>query len=399
MAAAYATVGDVTGSLLTEVRAPARGQVQSAAQRTGAPAFRFVDLFAGIGGIRLGLEKTGGECVYSVEIDKHARMTYACNFGPVDHDDVRTLTTKFLPAFDLLAAGFPCQPFSIAGVSKKNSLGRPHGFADEVSGNLFFAIRDVLRATRPRAVLLENVKNLLTHDSGRTWARIEKELSDLGYLVARDVIDSSRWVPQRRRRTFIVCLHDTAFDAKFVFPPIPPGDGPTVGSILEPADDVPPKYTLTPALWNYLEQYAASHRTRGNGFGRGLVTSRDAVTRTLSARYYKDGSEILLQLDGAARPRMLTPVECALLMGFPSPRRVAPIDDDPVEDPPLTSFRIPVSDKQAYRQFGNSVAVPVVEHLGAALAKLLRPSQALSSAANLGPGGAPHVPIEALDTA
>lgn len=340
--------------------------VRSAAQPNGTPAFTFVDLFAGIGGIRLGLERARGRCVYSVELDRHARQTYAANFGPVEHDDVRTLDASELGQYDVLAAGFPCQPFSIAGVSKKKSLGRPHGFEDEVSGNLFFCIRDIVRETRPPVVFLENVKNLVTHDQGHTYSRIRQELVDLEYRVTRRVIDSSPWVPQRRARTFIVALNGRLFDSDFQFPEEPRGQGPTIGSILESRVDK--KYTLTQPLWDYLERYAETHRGRGNGFGRGLIETPEAVTRTLSARYYKDGSEILLKVDGAERPRRLTPIECARLMGFPHPYRVDPADATPPEPAPLTHFRIPASDWRAYRQFGNSVVVPVVEFLGQALA-------------------------------
>lgn len=351
------------------------GGSRAAAAHAG-PAFTFVDLFAGIGGLRLGLERAGGRCVYSVEIDPHARETYRANFGTVDHDDVRTLRPAALGRYDLLAAGFPCQPFSIAGVSKKNSLGRPHGFDDEVSGNLFFSIRDIVRDTHPPVVFLENVKNLLTHDGGRTYATIRHELVALGYRVARRVVDSSPWVPQRRKRTFIVALDADPFQRDFEFPVEPPGPGPAIGSILE--QDVDPRYTLTRNLWEYLEGYARTHHGRGNGFGHGLIETRDAVTRTLSARYYKDGSEILLRLDGAERPRRLTPIECARLMGFPDPRRVDGRAELRPEPPPLTSFRIPVSDWRAYRQFGNSVVVPVVEFLGSAIAAELGAMRARS---------------------
>lgn len=348
--------------VITDVLEPTTEFVGAAS----ATPFAFVDLFAGIGGIRLGLERAGGRCRYSVEIDRHARQTYEANFGPVDHDDVRTLDASALGRYDVLAAGFPCQPFSIAGVSKKNSLGRPHGFDDEVSGNLFFSIRDVALATRPPIVFLENVKNLMTHDHRQTWARIERELKDLGYRVTARVVDSGPWVPQRRRRTFIVGLDEEHFEHDFVFPDSPQSPGPTIGDVLE--DEVDGRYTLTPALWDYLERYAEGHRGRGNGFGRGLITSRDAITRTLSARYYKDGSEILLQLEGAARPRRLTPIECGRLMGFPDPHLVSAESLQPPERAPLTRFRIPVSDARAYRQFGNSVVVPVIEFIARSLA-------------------------------
>jgi DNA (cytosine-5)-methyltransferase 1 len=366
---AAGTQNDFTTSGTTNVSAFTRNPSQEPASRHPRRAvheFSFVDLFAGIGGIRLGLERAGGRCTYSVELDRQARRTYEANFGRVDHDDVTTVDPGEFGAYDVLAAGFPCQPFSIAGVSKKNSLGRPHGFADKVSGNLFFSIRDIVRHTRPSAVFLENVKNLMTHDDGRTWWTIKKELTQLGYRVTATIIDSSHWVPQRRRRTFIVALDENCFDHDFSFPAEPVGPGPSIGSILEPG--VGAKYTLTPALWDYLERYAETHRGRGNGFGRGLITSADAVTRTLSARYYKDGSEILLQLDGAERPRRLTPIECGRLMGFPAPHHFDASTKPVLETPPLTRFRIPVSDWQAYRQFGNSVVVPVVEFVGRALA-------------------------------
>lgn len=351
-----------TSDLILDVPVRSTRQVGHAAEQ----GFRFVDLFAGIGGMRLGLERAGGRGVYSVELDRHAQITYAANFGPVDHGDIRSLDPADLPTHDVLAAGFPCQPFSLAGVSKKRSLGRPDGFNDVTSGNLFFEIRRILRVARPPIVLLENVRNLLAHDGGWTYRIIAYELHRLGYVPEPAVIDSSPWVPQRRLRTFIVALHRSTFgaDARFRFPDRPTDGEPRLGSILEPVVD--DKYTLSPALWSYLRRYAIKHRAAGNGFGYGLVTP-DSVTRTLSARYYKDGSEILLEQGNDRPPRRLTPTECARLMGFPAPVRTTRFDDVAREEPPLRSFRIPVSDRQAYRQFGNSVVPQVVQFVAEAM--------------------------------
>lgn len=314
-----------------------------------SPRFRFIDLFAGIGGIRLGLEYAGGECVYSVEIDRFARQTYEANFGALEGRDIHDVKGADLPPYDLLAAGFPCQPFSIAGVSKKLSLGRLHGFDDEKSGNLLFEITRLIdeAPTPPPVLLLENVKNLVSHDRGNTFRVIQAVLEDLGYNLKHQVIDGQRWVPQHRERTYIVGLHRGSFgEERFEFPDLPDLPRRTLGEILEQVYD--PKYHLSQHLWDYLQGYARKHRAAGNGFGFGL-SGPDSVTRTLSARYHKDGSEILVQTDGD-RPRRLTPRECARLMGFPD------------------SFLIPVSDTQAYRQFGNSVVMPVVAFLAKYLA-------------------------------
>lgn len=303
-------------------------------------AFRFVDLFAGIGGIRGGLEAVGGKCVYSVEVDRFARETYGANFDECQGMDIKDV--EDLPDHEVLAAGFPCQPFSIAGVSKKLSLGRQHGFKDAKQGNLFFEITRLLQRKRPPVVFLENVKNLVTHDSGRTFRVIMSSLDQLGYEAVQRVIDARHWVPQHRERTFIIGLHRSVYGGRaFDFPDEPSG-GPTLRSILDWEYD--PKYVLTDHLWNYLQQYAKKHKAAGNGFGFGLFGPGD-VARTLSARYYKDGSEILIRTRDP-QPRRLTPRECARLMGFP-------------ED-----FKIVVSDTQAYRQFGNAVVVPIIEHLG-----------------------------------
>lgn len=322
--------------------------------RTERP-FRFIDLFAGIGGLRMGFESIGGHCVFTSEWDPNAQKTYAMNF-PDNHPiagDIRDYSKDpdLIPEHDVLLAGFPCQPFSIAGVSKKNALGRPHGFLCDTQGTLFFDTAQIIAHHRPAAFLLENVKNLESHDGGRTFATIMNVLTnELGYHVQHRVISSEPWVPQKRQRVFIAGFREsTTFDfANLQLPPA--GSGPKLGSILQQPDEINPKYTLTPKLWQYLQDYKAKHNAAGNGFGFGLFGPND-VTRTLSARYYKDGSEILVDQPGN-RPRRLTPTECARLMGFERPGR---------------PFRIPVSDTQAYRQFGNAVVVPVVEFVAKAM--------------------------------
>jgi DNA (cytosine-5)-methyltransferase 1 len=311
-----------------------------------SPAFRFVDLFAGIGGLRLGFESVAGCCVYSVEWDKYARKTYEANFERPGGSDVRDI--ERLPEHDLLLAGFPCQPFSIAGVSKKASLGRPHGFTDHTQGTLFFQVVRLLGGNQPAVVVLENVKNLLRHDNGRTFFIIRNALDELGYNVTHAVIDSRPWVPQKRQRVFIVGLHRDVFGEQlFQFPAPPaPESGPRMSAVLE--NSVEPKYRKSARVWQYLQDYQRKHAAAGNGFGYGLVGPAD-VARTLSARYHKDGSEILVRSEDGGPPRMLTPRECARLMGFP---------DD---------FKIVVSDTQAYRQFGNSVVVDVVAFVARAM--------------------------------
>lgn len=330
------------------------------ANATGS--FRFIDLFAGIGGLRRGFEDFGGRCVFTSEWDKYSQQTYLANFE-CEHEvvgDITKVPVEDIPAHDLLLAGFPCQPFSIAGVSKKNALNRPHGFADETQGTLFFNVAQIIKHHRPRAFLLENVKNLINHDRGRTFEVIHRTLTaELGYQVHWKVINSKSFVPQQRERIFIVGFRE-ANDFTFADLVLPdPLNGPKLGTILHPENgtevidtpytrgnigSVSEKYTLTDHLWKYLQQYAEKHRAAGNGFGFGLVGPSD-VARTLSARYYKDGSEILVAQPGR-NPRRLTPRECARLMGF--------------DDPGGREFVIPVSDTQAYKQFGNSVVVPVV---------------------------------------
>ena len=300
---------------------------------------RFIDLFCGIGGFRLAFEEAGGRCVFSSDWDKYSQRTYAENFGEQPHGDITLVPTTEVPAHDILCGGFPCQPFSLAGVSKKNSLGRAHGFEDERQGNLFFDIARILDHHRPAAFLLENVKNLASHDKGNTFKVIHQTLTeDLGYHVYHKIIDAKPWLPQHRERIFLVGFREPT---DFIFPQ-PPAAAPKLGSILDPAP--PPKYTLSDKLWQYLQDYAAKHAAAGNGFGCSVFDGT-GVARTLSARYGKDGSEILISQGPDKNPRRLTPRECARLMGYPE------------------TFQIRVSDAQAYRQFGNSVAVPVVTAL------------------------------------
>ena len=334
------------------------------------PSFTFIDLFAGIGGTRIGFERVGGRCVQTVEWDRFSQKTYRANFK-IDHEiigdikEIKDPATQ-IPDHDVLLAGFPCQPFSIAGVSKKRSLGRADGFACEAQGTLFFDIARILRDKRPAAFMLENVKNLRGHDKGRTFEVIKRTLqNDLGYRIDYKIIDAQHFVPQHRERIFIVGFREpTAFSWESL--ELPDLDrAPRLNSVLHPEDgsetpradytvgpkaQVNKKYTLSKELWTYLKNYAAKHQAKGNGFGFGLVTPDD-VARTLSARYFKDGSEILVSRGLRCNPRRLTPVECARLMGFGD------------------GFQIPVSDTQAYKQFGNSVVVDVVE----AVAKAITP--------------------------
>jgi DNA (cytosine-5)-methyltransferase 1 len=312
-----------------------------------APAripFSFIDLFAGIGGFRMALDRLGGNCVFSAEWDKYCQKTYREWFGDTPHGDVRAIVPADIPDHDILAAGFPCQPFSIAGVSKKNSLGRAHGFECVNQGNLFFTLATIIEAKRPPIILLENVKNLRSHDGGNTWRVIQKTLEDLNYDIHAKVIDAAAWVPQHRERIYIVGFDKKVFgpSVPFAFPQAPDGPAPKLADILDPRPDK--KYTLTDHLWEYLQAYAKRHQEKGNGFGFGLA-SPEGVTRTLSARYFKDGSEILIAQPGK-NPRRLTPKECQKLQGF----------DDRLE--------LVVSDTQAYKQFGNAVVPKVAEAVG-----------------------------------
>ena len=305
--------------------------------------FTFIDLFAGIGGMRLAYENVGGRCVYSNEWNKYSQQTYYANFGEQPEGDITKVDAKTIPDHDILVAGFPCQPFSIAGVSKKISLGRKTGFEDKTQGTLFFDVCRILKEKRPKAFMLENVKNLKSHDKGRTFKTILESLDELKYKVFFAVLDGQNFVPQHRERIIIVGFDMERYgdDIEFDFDITPVNPKPVMRDILEKKVD--DKYTLSDNLWTYLQNYAAKHRAAGNGFGYGIAPL-DGVSRTISARYHKDGSEILIAQKGK-NPRRLTPRECARLQGFPE------------------SFVIPVSDTQAYRQFGNSVVVLLIENV------------------------------------
>ncbi len=307
------------------------------------PKFKFIDLFAGIGGIRLAYQNLGGKCVFTSEWDTYSKKTYEANFGKVPFGDITQIKETEIPDHDVLLAGFPCQPFSIAGVSKKNSLGRNHGFLDETQGTLFFDIARILKHKRPKTFMLENVKNLVSHDKGNTFRVIQKTLRELNYNIYYKVLDGKYFVPQHRERIIIVGFDNEYFEGKenFKFPEMTEAKF-ALKDILLP--EVDPKYTLSDKLWNYLQEYAKKHKAKGNGFGFGLA-DLNGISRTMSARYYKDGAEILIPQKGK-NPRRLTPRECARLQGFPD------------------EFIIPVSDNQAYKQFGNSVVSPLMQAVG-----------------------------------
>jgi DNA (cytosine-5)-methyltransferase 1 len=316
--------------------------------------FTFIDLFAGMGGFRLAMQAQGGKCVFSSEWNQFAQKTYMANFGEMPFGDItKEETKKYIPKkFDVLCAGFPCQPFSIAGVSKKKSLGRETGFRDKTQGTLFFDVADILNRHRPKAFYLENVKNLVSHDKGNTFKVILSTLEELEYSVHYKIMDGKNYVPQHRERIMIVGFDKRRYKGleKFEFPK---AENPTkkIRDILEECPDS--KYTLSDKLWNYLQDYAERHKAKGNGFGFGM-TDPDGISRTLSARYYKDGSEILIPQGEGKNPRRLTPRECARLMGYP---------DNYIINR--------VSDLQAYRQCGNSVVVPLITAVSEQLIKVI----------------------------
>ena len=312
--------------------------------------YTFIDVFAGIGGIRSGFEQAGFQCIWSNDFDKFSLQTYCTNFGFNNHllADIKSVDMDSIPYSDIITAGFPCQPFSIAGVSKLNSLHRKHGFDNEEKGSLFFDLINIISAKQPKIVFLENVKNLVRHDKGNTFSVIRNELESLGYTVNYKIFNSNLLVPQNRERIYIVAIKG---DQTFNFPEII-SISPKLSDILEPV--VNEKYTLTDKLWNYLQEHAEKHRQKGNGFGYGLANI-NSYSRTLSARYFKDGSEILIP-QNSQNPRRLTPRECARLQGFPD------------------SFKIPVSDTQAYKQFGNSVSVPIIFEIAKELKSQLEKS-------------------------
>ena len=305
--------------------------------------YTFIDLFAGIGGMRIAYERAGGHCVYSNEWNRYSQKTYFANFGEYPDDDITKVNAADIPNHDILVAGFPCQPFSIAGVSKKQSLGRATGFEDKTQGTLFFDVCRILKEKRPKAFMLENVKNLCSHDKGRTFKVIQESLEELNYKIFFRILDGKSYVPQHRERIVIVGFDQERYGKNVTFEfNLPLSEKtPVIRDILE--SDVSDKYTLSDKLWVYLQNYAAKHKAAGNGFGYGIAPL-DGVSRTISARYYKDGSEILIAQNGK-NPRKLTPRECARLQGFPD------------------SFKIPVSDTQAYKQFGNSVVVPLMSEV------------------------------------
>lgn len=331
-------------------------------------AFNYVELFAGIGGFRLGLDSAGGTHLFANERDEKAAATYSAWFGEenLNIGDIFSLNYKRdIPKHDLLCGGFPCQPFSIAGVSKKNSLGKKHGFKDSEQGNLFFEICKIAEIHKPKVIFLENVKNLLSHNKGKTWETIKTNIENLGYFVHYQVISAEAWVPQKRKRIFIVALNKKYFSKlvieSFKFPE-PPTQNITLKSVLQknPPDQ---KYMLSDNLWRYLKKYAAKHKAIGNGFGFKLYDEND-IAGTLSARYYKDGAEILIKQPGWKNPRKLTPKEAARLMGFNS--RYARMLGYQKE------FPIVVSDTQAYKQFGNAVCPPIIESIAEEIHRIMK---------------------------
>lgn len=365
---------DVTGSSVQDSISSAVMQflkAQNKTEPTKKSGYSFIDLFAGIGGMRIAYESAGGHCVYSNEWNKYSQQTYFANFGEQPEGDITQVNENDIPDHDILVAGFPCQPFSIAGVSKKQSLGRATGFEDKTQGTLFFDICRILKAKRPKAFMLENVKNLCSHDKGHTFKVITESLDELDYEVFYQVLDGQNYVPQHRERILIVGFdrkrYGESIDFEFKLSPVEPK--PVMRNILE--TDVDDKYTLSDKLWNYLQNYAEKHKAAGNGFGYGIADP-DGIARTLSARYFKDGSEILIEQQGK-NPRRLTPRECARLQGFPE------------------SFKIPVSDTQAYRQFGNSVVVPLMSDVAQLVCAKLR---ALDKATEKGKKINPSKPIE-----
>jgi len=324
------------------------------------PDFTFIDLFAGIGGFRIAFQKLGGKCVFSSEIDENAKKTYEANFGDVPFGDIKEVNEKDLPDFDILLGGFPCQPFSLAGVSKKNSLGREHGFKDKTQGTLFFDIKRILKEKRPKAFFLENVKNLLTHDSKKTFEVIRESLEDdLGYVINWAIVDGANWVPQHRERIFIVGFNPEKVDIKKeeIIIPQKPTNGFKPKALKNIVDEVTKEnYTIGPGTWDTLQRHKAHHAKVGNGFGYGIINfpiEEGQVTRTISARYHKDGAEILVEQKNN-RPRRLTIQEAMQLQGY-----------DPKK------FIFPVSMTQAYKQIGNSVVVPAIYETGKLIVKLL----------------------------
>ena len=298
---------------------------------------KFIDLFAGIGGIRIGFERAGFQCVYSNEYDNSAAATYRANFdNDIDTRDIRDVLVEEIPAHDVLCAGFPCQPFSVAGVSARSGLKRPHGFQDEKQGNLFFEILRIVDHHKPSIIFLENVANFERHDKGKTLATVREELQKRGYKFNYQVFDAALKVPQRRKRIYMVA----SLEKKHQFAEIEAVNR-TVREIMEKNPD--PRFTISDLLWKSHQARTERNRLKGNGFRHNIVNV-DGIANTLTSRYGKDGRENLVMQTGN-NPRMLTPRECARLMGF----------DD--------SFILPEAKTPGYRQMGNSVCVPVIEEL------------------------------------
>jgi DNA (cytosine-5)-methyltransferase 1 len=300
--------------------------------------FKFIDLFAGIGGFRLAMQSMGGECVFSSEWNKDSQITYFENFGELPEGDITRISETDIPDHDVLCAGFPCQPFSLAGVSARTSLNTAHGFACQTQGTLFFDVIRIMAEKRPAVVFLENVKNLVRHDKGNTFAIIKKAIEELGYSFSYAIINAQTVVPQKRVRCYIVCLRDSA--QAFEFPDFP-GDPIPLKSILD--QNVPETFTISDKLWAGHQRRTATNLARGAGF-TAFCTDIEKPANTLVARYGKDGKECLIPQQDK-NPRMLTPRECARLQGYPE------------------TFKIPVSKAAAYKQFGNSVALPVIKKI------------------------------------
>lgn len=299
--------------------------------------FKFIDLFAGIGGIRIPFDELGGKCVYTSEWDKFCKITYENNFKETPDGDITKVKAEDIPNHDLLLAGFPCQPFSMAGLRR--------GFSD-TRGTLFFDIERILKKHKPSVILLENVKNFKNHDKGKTFSIIKEHLEQLGYKVYAEVLNAKDFgLPQNRERIYIVGFLDQSTIFKF---PEKTNKETKVGDILE--NNVNDKYTISDKLWAGHQRRKKEHLAKGNGFGYCLFDENSKYTSTISARYYKDGSEILIKQIGK-NPRKLTPREAARLQGYKD------------------SFKIPVSDNQAYKQFGNSVAVPVIRAIAKEIIK------------------------------
>jgi DNA (cytosine-5)-methyltransferase 1 len=348
--------------------------------------FTFIDLFAGIGGIRIAFESVGGQCVFSSEYDRFSQLTYKTFFSEMPDfssilltrppGDITKLPPELIPRHNILTGGFPCQPFSLAGVSKKQSLGKPHGFDDPTQGTLFFNVKNIIVSKQPEAFLLENVKNLVSHDNKRTFKVIGDTLDDLGYVWDYRIIDAAGWIPQHRERIYIIGFRKSSGNQKWSinsFPEFTDLKPPkkrrfTLEDVLE--KDVPEKYTLGQNTWNTLVRHKAHHESIGQGFGYGMIEPPfdDKTTRTISARYHKDGAEILIA-QGGQLPRRLTPLECCRLMGFPPKYQKFFARRQDVSQP--------VSDTQAYRQFGNSVAIPVVKEIAKLMVKKMEDAGAI----------------------